>query len=319
MKLGPLLYGIATIIPGVNRLRRRRVGGGVSARYCYSVWLRHLVMVRRNGLASNPHVVAELGPGDSLGVGIAALLSGAHSYFAFDVVNYAGNAKNAGILDELVELFNRHEDIPGDDEFPAVAPRLDSYSFPSDFLTERQLVDALAPARVESIRQSLLLVNSVSGSQSKCDSCISYFAPWHDSQVLTENSVDMIFSQAVLEHVENLDLTYRTLYRWLKPAGMMSHTVDFQSHGVTHEWNGHWTYSKHVWNLVKGKRPFLLNRQPHSTHLSLMKETGFELMCDIRREELSGIARVQLAAEFSDLSDQDLVTRGAFFIAKKQT
>src|SRR3977135_940863 len=39
-----------------------------SARYCYSVWLRHLVNAWQQGLHTLPEVVVELGPGSSQGV-----------------------------------------------------------------------------------------------------------------------------------------------------------------------------------------------------------------------------------------------------------
>jgi hypothetical protein len=45
MPVVPLMKGIATFVPGVRRLANRRAGGPASARYCYSVWLRHLVVV----------------------------------------------------------------------------------------------------------------------------------------------------------------------------------------------------------------------------------------------------------------------------------
>ena len=54
----------------------------------------HLVMAHRSGLSTQPEVVAELGPGDSLGIGMAALLTGAEVYYAFDVVEYASNQRN---------------------------------------------------------------------------------------------------------------------------------------------------------------------------------------------------------------------------------
>lgn len=47
-----------------------------SARYCYSVWLRHLEKLFEAGATDIPRVVGELGPGRSIGVGIAALLGG---------------------------------------------------------------------------------------------------------------------------------------------------------------------------------------------------------------------------------------------------
>jgi hypothetical protein len=61
-----LLMGLATYLPGGPRLAVKSTGGTVSARYCYLVWLRHLVLAERSGLSTNPTVVAELGPGDSL-------------------------------------------------------------------------------------------------------------------------------------------------------------------------------------------------------------------------------------------------------------
>ena len=42
MQLFPLLKGIATFVPGLYDPKRGATGGSVTARYCYSVWLRHL-------------------------------------------------------------------------------------------------------------------------------------------------------------------------------------------------------------------------------------------------------------------------------------
>lgn len=69
-----LLKRIATFIPGIERLACRYSGGTISARYCYFVWLRHLVKAYENGLKTRFNRVAELGPGDSLGVGLAAMI-----------------------------------------------------------------------------------------------------------------------------------------------------------------------------------------------------------------------------------------------------
>jgi hypothetical protein len=74
MNLRPIADGISSYLPGSIRLAIG-TGGTDSARYCNSVWLRHLVTLSRNGLGAVPRVVAELGPGDSLGIGLAALLS----------------------------------------------------------------------------------------------------------------------------------------------------------------------------------------------------------------------------------------------------
>ena len=89
-----LVKGVATYLPGLELLGGRYTGGTVSARDCYSVWLRHLTTAMTHGLKEHPRVVAELGPGDSLGTGIAALLTGAERLCAFDVVRYAQKASS---------------------------------------------------------------------------------------------------------------------------------------------------------------------------------------------------------------------------------
>lgn len=50
MKLKQLIYGVASFVPGVIRLCAKGTGGTDSARYCYSVWLRHLVMAKKTVL-----------------------------------------------------------------------------------------------------------------------------------------------------------------------------------------------------------------------------------------------------------------------------
>ena len=115
MPVVPLMKGIATFVPGVRRLANRRAGGPASARYCYSVWLRHLVMAHKSGLSTQPAVVAELGPGDSLGVGLAALISVASQYFALDVKAHASDHRNLEVFDELANLFARQENVPDED------------------------------------------------------------------------------------------------------------------------------------------------------------------------------------------------------------
>jgi hypothetical protein len=110
------MEGLATYVPGIPWLRGG-TGGTSSACYCYSVWLRHLVMARRAGLRPSLDVVAELGPGDSIGTGLAALLSGAGKHVGLDVVPFASNAQNVRIFEELVALFKTRADIHNGHEF----------------------------------------------------------------------------------------------------------------------------------------------------------------------------------------------------------
>jgi len=312
-----VLTGIITYVPGLFEFISKGTGGTISARYCYSVWLKHLTMAYKNGLLSTPpDAIAELGPGDSLGIGLAALITGANKYYAFDIVEHAINKRNIEIFDELVNLFKKREKIPDETEFPEIKPHLESYEFPNHILTDEYLNKALKQDRIESIRNALLNLNL--GSRDKNNIQISYVVPWYNQKVIKEKSIDMIYSQAVMEHVNDLAYTYEVLYRWLKPGGFMSHQIDFRCHGTAANWNGHWAYSDFVWRLIKGKRTYLLNRQPHSAHISLLEKFGFEVVCDIKTKDSSGIERKSLASRFKNMSDDDLTTSSAFIQAIKK-
>lgn len=318
MEMKPFILGVATYIPGLRELvlkYRGKQGATHSARYCYSVWLRHLSMAYSSSFSTKLDVVAELGPGPSLGTGLAALLSGASRYYGLDIVPHANVEGNLAVLDELVDLFKRREQIPGEDEFPALKPLLESYEFPSHILPENYLDKTLSPKRIEWLRGEIQ--NTAHESNEKGD--IAYFAPWHSSQVVRNKSVDMIFSQAVLEHVDNLEHTYTALHHWLKADGYMSHQIDFKSHGTAREWNGHWKYSDSTWEwFVRGKRPFLINREPLSTHLKIMDKAGFRIVYAIKNYQSSGIQREKLVAKFQYLTDDDLNTSGVFIQSTKK-
>ena len=125
LNLATLVPGVASIPPVRAYLAKRRTGtrGTDSARYCYTVWMRHLVMASRSGLLTTPRIIAELGPGDSLGTGIAGLLCGASRYYAFDVVEHASTQRNVAILRALVPLFRDRAAIPDAAEFPRTSIR----------------------------------------------------------------------------------------------------------------------------------------------------------------------------------------------------
>ena len=310
MRFGQLFYGIATFVPGVTKLAGRGAGSTALARYCYSVWLRHLVIAAHNGYSTSPGTVAELGPGSSLGIGLAALLSGANRYLAFDVVAHAKTEQNLAVFEELVDLFVRRAPIPDAQELPEILPRLDDYAFPHSILPDARLVVALAPERIEHIRASLR-------DPSAADSMVQYRAPWSSATVLERESVDLILSQAVLEHIDDLPDAYRTMHAWLRPGGYISHQVDFRCHNTARTWNGHLAYGDLVWKLMRGKRPYLINRHPFSEHLQFMAQVGFVSPQTRKFEMPSEVRRDQLARRFRGLPDSDLVTGCALIQAQR--
>jgi hypothetical protein len=313
------LFNAVTFIPGVAKLppvkrvfERRSLGtkGTDQARYCYAVWLRHLSLAAANGLDTDPKSVAELGPGDSIGIGIAAVLTGAERYHAFDVVAHANTPRNLEIFDGLVELFRARADIPDASEFARMGPTLPDYRFPDKLLSRERMAAALEPRRLARIRESIQHTDSA-------DSMVQYRAPWSTQGAVQRNALDMVFSQAVLEHVDTLPEVYRAMYAWLKPGGYMSHQIDFKCHGSAREWNGHWTYSDFMWNLARGKDVWLINRQPYSVHVKLMKSSGFQIVAEQLVTVESTITRSQLAPKFRLIPERDLSTTDAFVQALK--
>lgn len=309
VRLRALLKGVATYVPGLREYACRSSGGTTSARYCYTVWLRHLVKAADAGLNPDPRYVAELGPGDSLGVGIAALLSGADHYFALDAKPHARSERNLRVFEELLQLFTDRAPIPDDREFPFTSPKLPSYAFPEHVLSPDRLASSLAAVRVEAIRRALREPELGGGPVT-----VTYMAPWDDESVIVSGRLDMILSQAVLEHVEHVGPTYRALRKWINPRGFMSLCIDFRSHGLTREWNGHWTVSDFIWKIVRGDRPYLLNRLPLSAHLQELQSAGFRVVQKIGGP-MSPLARHRLARRFSGLTDEDLSTGEVFLQA----
>ncbi len=310
LKLRPFLTGIGTFVPGLARFSWSRTGGSTTARHCYSVWLRHLVNMRDQGVPFRFDTLAELGPGDSLGTGFAALLSGARRFDALEVVRHDTDARNLAVLDELVALFRARADIPGEDEFPRVKPTLESYRFPRDLLPDERLDAALAPDRVAAIRRAIL------GESRPGDPVeIRYRVPWDQDTLIDEGSVDLILSQAVLEHVDDLPGTYAAMRRWLKPGAVMTHVIDFSSHRLTATWWGHWAIPDALWWVIRGRRPFLINRQPLSRHRELLGTAGFELLSETSYPGEGAVPRGRLAPRFRTLSDADRGTRGATMVA----
>ena len=116
--------------------------------------MKHLTMLWENGMQSMPHTLAELGPGDSIGIGLSAMLSGFDNYYALDVVEYSNTEFNLKIFDELVELFKTRAAGPGDG-WPDYSHHLDTRRFPSHILTDDVLKETLSEHRIKLIRDAI--------------------------------------------------------------------------------------------------------------------------------------------------------------------
>ena len=297
-----LLMGLATFLPGIGKLSHRTSGGTSSAFYCYSTWLRHRRFMVENGFPP-PRVVAELGPGDSLGTGLAALVTGADHYYAFDIRRYAEESTNVEMLARLTELFSAREPIS---TCVYESPALRNTDFPDDL----NMDSVLAPARLDAIRSAA----ANTGVEAR-GLLVSYEPDWTTRTGPPERP-DAIVSQAVLEHVDDLPSVYAAMHEWVRPGGCVSHEIDFTSHGFARAWNGHWSFSDRQWRLIRGRRQWAINRQPLTAHLALLERAGFAVV-DVQRSIGPTFDRAQLAARFTHLGDVDLTTASAYILARR--
>ena len=309
----PVLKGALTWIPGVQRAfyDRTAAGGTAEVRYCYRVWIKHLSLLWQAGMRTLPTAVAELGPGKSLGTGLAALLSGAERYAAIDVVRHASVATTAPLLEPMAELFRERAPCPPRG-FPDYSDVLDARLFPSQILTDERLGRALDTARVAEIGDAARRLDA------KEQHPWLRYATRGDSAAVTEGKVDLLFSHVVLGLAQDLEAMYECCARWLKPGAWTSHLVDFTSHNITSAWNGHLQYSDAVWRVIAGQRPFFPNRVQLSGHLALMEKYGFEVVSVQRSRGTDGIERSQLAPRWRDISEDDLTCAHAFIVARKR-
>ena len=162
----------------------------------------------------------------------------------------------------------------------------------------------MSDERVDKIRKSLIALDQE--EKPFDDIHISYVAPWFNESKLKKHSIDLIFSQAVMEHVADLDSAYKHMKEWLKPNGIVSHQIDFKSHGYTSEWNGHWVCNDFKWKLIMGKKSYILNRAPHSKHLEYLNKNGFSLKCDKKVTSESKFTLKDLPEKFNFFTEDDI-------------
>ncbi|MDR1910734.1 MAG: class I SAM-dependent methyltransferase [Helicobacteraceae bacterium] len=265
-------------------------GGGTNrAEYCKNVWGTHIGAFNMFAAPKIPRRIAEFGPGNSIGTGLCALLCGADEYYAFDAFYYGNIAENITVLEELIKLYDN-------ENFDQIKRR------------EREREE-----RADRLEKIKMVLNGEKGETIKID----YIATW-ENYAAPLPKVDFVFSQAVLEHIDNLENFYETQARILDRGGFCSHQIDFRSHGETFEWNGHYAISEKKWRRIRYVRPYSINREPLSTHVNLLKKSGFEIVY-LRKTEggKNAIKRDRLALKFRNLSDEDFMTSSALIVAKK--
>jgi SAM-dependent methyltransferase len=132
-----------------------------------------------------------------------------------------------------------------------------------------------------------------------------------DLRQMPSASVDLVFSQAVLEHVRlaEFDATQREIRRVLRPAGVSSHQVDLKDHlgGALN----HLRFDAATWEAGwMASSGFYTNRLRYSEVLASMRAAGLapEVTAVDRWSSLP-TPRRWLAPHFREMSDEELMVK----------
>jgi SAM-dependent methyltransferase len=315
-KVVALTKGIATRVPLLYRVFGQRHTNldlsEATADYSYSVWIKHLAKLHETAACGVPEVIAEVGPGDTLGTGVAALLSGATRYIGVDMLPFARTGPTIEVAQGLIPLFATRRPCEGEG-LPPFRHILDKNGFLSSVLTDDLLSRSLDPSRVRAILED---VSSVVRGVIPKNGFVTYVAPFTEGAIPTA-SVDFLLSHSVLEHVSDPKKSMRMFHKWLKPGAIMSHLFDLRSHGITRAWDGHRAFGEAAWSLVVGARPFLINRLPFADIVNIIECSGFRILLALRHYCEPTLSRNQLAKLWRHQSDEELSTDGGFIQAQR--
>lgn len=127
-------------------------------------------------------------------------------------------------------------------------------------------------------------------------------------QQLESRSVDLIFSQAVLEHIRYHEFqdTMLECYRLLKENCHCSHQVDLRDH--LSEGLNNLRFSRALWeSRLFSSAGFYTNRIRCNDMLEQFNQVGFQILrCTMQHWDILPINRMDLDSEFRSKSDDEL-------------
>ncbi|MBE0435426.1 MAG: methyltransferase domain-containing protein [Methylomicrobium sp.] len=129
---------------------------------------------------------------------------------------------------------------------------------------------------------------------------------------IPDDSVDFVFSQAVLEHIRKHEFLplQRECYRVMKPRAVATHRVDLRDHlgGALNNLR----FSESRWESDFFSRSgFYTNRIQMNEMLAMFASAGFDVdVLDVRRWEALPTPRRKMDSAFADLPEEELNVSG---------
>lgn len=157
---------------------------------------------------------------------------------------------------------------------------------------------------------------------------MTYLAPCDCRSLnLASDSVDVVSSRAVLEHIPGpvIDDIQKEAYRLLKPDGHCCHFVDPSDHWQHHDGSitkiNFLKFSDLMNSLAHFNGMNYQNRLRHPEYVASMKAAGFQVIREDREVDAASLAALrggmELAPRFRGYSPEDLATVTSFLLATK--
>lgn len=277
----------------INRIRRitgtgdRQLDNDIAALadYYRSVFDKYCRFFETKDVCFNIEnkTIVELGPGDTLSAALFILAYGAARVFCFDRFELVFNIeKNSAIA--------------------------------------RHILSGLPKDRQQQLQKTISF--NAQGQVLWDKARLMYLHNREERIDLEESSVDLIVSNAVLEHVQDLENLFSTMGRILRPGGLMVHAADLRSHGLHYATPLDFlAVSEGLWRCMTYYRG-APNRARKSDYEKLMERHGFDIIAfeatsRFAQEEINAFAlrEPELAASFSA---EDLSCESILFSARKK-
>ncbi len=116
---------------------------------------------------------------------------------------------------------------------------------------------------------------------------------------LEPNSIDIVFSNAVLEHIPRLPLAIMAMTRALKPGGIGVHEIDLRDHFSHDDPLKLLSYPEWLWLLMTANRPGFTNRLRFSDYTNLFDRANLIIDRYHILQKYSGdISKIKIHAKF---------------------
>ena len=138
---------------------------------------------------------------------------------------------------------------------------------------------------------------------------------------LDSESVDLVVSSSVLEHVDAVEASFRELRRILKRGGLMIHFIDLRDHFFAFPLEM-LKYSERCWRrYLNPKGGFGQNRMRWHEYIALTEKNNFKVVLaqtELFDENILEIERRYFADEYKTGKREDLLVSTGWLVARKE-